>query len=168
MTEEPFDILVIEDNPGDVRLIENGFDESDVPRSLTVVTDGAEALDYLYRRNGYEPAAKPDLVLLDLNVPKLTGNAVLERITDDPDFRSTPILVLSGSQSDDHVLETYQQGRTGTSSNRWTPTSSSRSSKRSGIRWPRPGRSLRGVRRRRSALVILVGRKRVSVWDACT
>lgn len=113
MTEEPFDILVIEDNPGDVRLIENGFDESDVPRSLTVVTDGAEALDYLYRRNGYEPAAKPDLVLLDLNVPKLTGNAVLERITDDPDFRSTPILVLSGSQSDDHVLETYQLGADG-------------------------------------------------------
>ncbi|SDJ95518.1 response regulator [Natronorubrum texcoconense] len=113
MVEEPLHVLVVEDNRGDVRLIENGFEESSVERSLTVVNDGEAALDYLYRRNGYESEAKPDLVLLDLNVPKKTGRDVLEQIGGERDLRSIPLLVLSGSQAENHILETHELGADG-------------------------------------------------------
>ena len=113
MVEEPLNVLVVEDNRGDVRLIENGFDESSVARSLTVVNDGEAALDYLYRRNGYESEGKPDLVLLDLNVPKKTGRDVLAQIGGEPELRSIPFLVLSGSQAETHILETYELGADG-------------------------------------------------------
>ncbi|MXV63021.1 response regulator [Natronorubrum sp. JWXQ-INN-674] len=104
---------MVEDNPGDIRLIKAGFDESSVDGSLTVVTDGEEALDYLYQRNGYRSTGKPDFLFLDLNVPKKTGSDILERIDGDIDLRSIPILVLTGSRADNHVLETYRMGADG-------------------------------------------------------
>lgn len=113
MAVEPLNVLVVEDNPGDVRLIETGFAESGIERSLTVVGDGAEALDYLYQRNGYESEECPDLILVDLNVPKKTGSDILEQINEETALRSVPILVLTGSKADDHVHETYQLGADG-------------------------------------------------------
>ena len=113
MVEEPLEVLVVEDNPGDVRLITAGFEESSVDRSLTVVRDGAAAVDYLLQRNGYGSADRPDLVFLDLNIPKRTGQDVLERVQDDPDLSSVPVLVLTGSRADNHVLETHERGADG-------------------------------------------------------
>ena len=113
MTENPLHVLVVEDNPGDIRLIKTGFEESGVEHSITHVSDGKKALDYLYQRNGCESDGNPDLTLLDLNVPKLTGRDVLDRINGEPDLSSIPVLVLSGSQADNHVRETYQLGADG-------------------------------------------------------
>ncbi|WP_247002706.1 response regulator [Halosolutus gelatinilyticus] len=113
MPDEPLDVLVVEDNRGDVRLIKTGLDESSVERSLTVVSDGEAALDYLYQRNGYESEAYPDLVLLDLNVPKKSGRDVLERMNETEELRSVPVVVLTGSRADNHVQETYQLGADG-------------------------------------------------------
>ena len=113
MAEKPLDVLVVEDNPGDIRLIKTGFEESGIDHSITNVRDGKEALDYLYQRNGSEPSANPDLTLLDLNVPKLTGRDVLDRMNGEPDLTSIPVLVLTGSQADTHVRETYQLGADG-------------------------------------------------------
>lgn len=110
MVEQPVHVLVVEDNPGDARLIEDGFDESTVEQSLSIVSDGETAIDYLFGRNGYDSGKTPDLVLLDLNVPKMTGIDVLEQISDERGLRSIPLVVFSGSQTDDHVLETYQLG----------------------------------------------------------
>ena len=113
MEELPLEVLVIEDNQGDVRLIEAGFADSSVECSVTVVDNGEEALDYLFRRNGYESTGRPDLVLLDLNVPKQDGRAVLGQVQDEPELSSTPFVVLTGSRTDNHVHETYQLGAAG-------------------------------------------------------
>lgn len=113
MVEEPLDVLVVEDNPGDVRLIKTGFAESGVEHSITHVSDGEKAFEYLYQRNGNEFDATPDLTMLDLNVPKVTGRDVLKRMNGDPDLASIPVLVLTGSRADTHVLETYRLGADG-------------------------------------------------------
>ena len=110
MIEEPLEVLVVEDNPGDVRLIESGLEGSGVERSQTVVKNGEAALDRLLRRNENESRERPDLVLLDLNVPKKTGREVLDRIQEEPELRSIPVVVLTGSQADNHVRETYELG----------------------------------------------------------
>lgn len=113
MVTDSLNVLVVEDNPGDIRLIREGFQGSSIEHSLTVVHDGEEALDYLYQRNGHESKTRPNLVILDLNVPKKSGRAVLERINDEPNLRLIPLLVLSGSQTENHILETYQLGADG-------------------------------------------------------
>lgn len=107
--EESLTVLVVEDNPGDVRLIETGFEQSDVKSALTVVNDGREALRYL-GRNESRSAPMLDLVLLDLNLPKITGREVLERSNDRADLASIPMVVLSGSQTEEHVLEARRLG----------------------------------------------------------
>lgn len=107
------EVLLVEDNPGDVHLIREAFEESGIDSSLTVVTDGEAALDYLHQRNGYESETKPDLTLLDLNVPKVNGRNVLEEIKDDPDLRSVPVIVLTSSASRDDIHETYALGANG-------------------------------------------------------
>lgn len=113
---DSLDVLVVEDNPGDVRLIREAFEGSDEASSVVIVTDGEEALDYLYRRREYESATVPDLVLLDLNVPKVNGRDVLERIEGDgevDEVGSVPVVVFSGSRSPDDVRETYELGASG-------------------------------------------------------
>jgi CheY-like chemotaxis protein len=113
MAETPLDVLVVEDNPGDIRIIKMGFEKSGIEHSITHVSDGAEALDYLYQRNGYESGVSPDLTFLDLNVPKVSGRDVLDRMRGDLDLASIPVLVLSGSQAENHVRETHQLGADG-------------------------------------------------------
>lgn len=105
---DPVDILLVEDNPGDVRLTEEAFKEADIPCELHVVTDGEEALDFLYQRNDHESAVRPHLVLLDLNLPKVDGLSVLAEIADEPALRRTPVVVLTSSGADEDVVQAYE------------------------------------------------------------
>lgn len=104
---KPMQILLVEDNQGDVRLTREAFIESQVPSVLHVVTDGAAALDFLGNRGIYSKAARPDLILLDLNLPKLSGREVLTRIKEHRIWRSIPVVVLTTSSSDLDVMECY-------------------------------------------------------------
>lgn len=94
-------------------MIREALGESAVDSSLAISRNGEDALDYLFQRNGNESATRPDIVILDLNVPKVNGRAVLEAITDDPDLQSVPVIVLSGSKAPDDILETYKSGAEG-------------------------------------------------------
>jgi len=106
---EPVDILLVEDNPGDVRLTEEAFREGGINNSLHVVTDGEAALEFLFQRGEYEDAPRPHLVLLDLNLPKKDGHEVLEEIRDDDDLKRLPVIVLTSSESHQDVVESYER-----------------------------------------------------------
>lgn len=101
-------ILLVEDNPGDVRLTQEALKEGTAPHELEVVTDGEEALDFLFRRDGYEDAPRPDLILLDLNLPKLDGREVLERVKNETSLRSIPVVVLTTSEASEDIEQAYQ------------------------------------------------------------
>jgi chemotaxis family two-component system response regulator Rcp1 len=100
-------ILMVEDNPGDVRLTREALKGAKVWNEVQVVEDGVAALDYLYRRPPYEAATRPDLILLDLNLPRLDGREVLSRIKDDPSLMLIPVVVLTTSQAEEDVLRAY-------------------------------------------------------------
>jgi CheY-like chemotaxis protein len=104
---EPAQILLVEDNPGDVRLTQEAFRESQIANSLHVVTDGVEALDFLYQRGDHADVPRPDIVLLDLNLPRKNGDEVLEEIQDD-DISCIPVIVLTSSQAEEDVVRSYQ------------------------------------------------------------
>jgi CheY-like chemotaxis protein len=101
------DVLLVEDDPGDVVLIKEAFEFNKVHNALHVVSDGVEALDFLYRRNGHEGAPRPDLVLLDLNLPRKDGREVLEEVKADTDLRTIPIVVLTTSEAEEDILRSY-------------------------------------------------------------
>jgi CheY-like chemotaxis protein len=105
MTE--VDVLLVEDDPGDVLLIREAFEYNKVHNTLHVASDGVEALDFLYRRNGHEDAPRPDLVLLDLNLPRKDGREVLEEIKADRDLRPIPVVVLTTSEAEEDILRSY-------------------------------------------------------------
>ena len=100
-------VLLVEDDPGDVLMTREAFDEY-LHNRLDVVTDGAAALCYLRREPPYADAPRPDLVLLDLNLPRKDGREVLQEVKDDPDLRHIPVVVLTTSQADEDVLRSYQ------------------------------------------------------------
>ncbi|WP_255171071.1 response regulator [Natrononativus amylolyticus] len=102
------DILLVEDNPGDVRLIEDAFSQGSTNSTLHVVTDGKQALDFLNRQGSYANATRPDLVLLDLNVPRVSGFDVLARIRAEHALSTLPVIVLTGSRSADDVALSYR------------------------------------------------------------
>ncbi|RDI72212.1 response regulator [Halopelagius longus] len=104
---DPAEILLVEDNPGDVRLTQEAFKDGRIQNTLHVVTDGVEALDFLYRRGDYEDAPRPDLVLLDLNLPRKNGDAVLEEIRNDDELRRIPVIVLTSSTAHDDIVQSY-------------------------------------------------------------
>lgn len=106
----PVTILLVEDNPGDVRLTQEGFKYSKLTNTLHVVGDGIEALDFLFQRNDYADAPRPDIVLLDLNLPRKSGHEVLEELRADPKHRAIPVIVLSGSDSQTDVIKSYNLG----------------------------------------------------------
>jgi CheY-like chemotaxis protein len=101
------DVLLVEDDPGDVLLIREAFEYNKVHNTLHVASDGVEALDFLYRRNGHEDAPRPDLVLLDLNLPRKDGREVLEEVKADKDLRTIPIVVLTTSEAEEDILRSY-------------------------------------------------------------
>jgi CheY-like chemotaxis protein len=101
------EILIVEDNPGDVRLMQEALRESDVPTLVRVVGDGEEAIQYLRRRGRYEQAARPDLIFLDLNLPKKGGLEVLAEVKSDRLLGRIPVVVLTTSQAYDDVATAY-------------------------------------------------------------
>jgi CheY-like chemotaxis protein len=103
----PIEVLLVEDDEGDVLMTREALDEGKVFNRLTVVGDGVEAIAYLRREQPYADATRPDLVLLDLNLPKRDGRQVLEEVKADPDLRRIPIVVLTTSEAEEDVLRSY-------------------------------------------------------------
>jgi len=103
----PVEILLIEDNPGDVRLTQENFKESKIRNNLHVVNDGVEAMDFLHRRGKYVGAVRPDLILLDLNLPKKDGREVLKEIKTDDELKCIPVVILTISEAEEDILKTY-------------------------------------------------------------
>ena len=101
------EILMVEDNPGDVRLTQEALKESKVRNKMHVVGDGVEALAFLRREGQYAYAPRPDLILLDLNLPRKNGSEVLTEIKEDPDLRRIPVVILTISQAEEDILKTY-------------------------------------------------------------
>ena len=100
----PANILLVEDNPGDVRLVEETFKDACLANDLHVVTDGDEAIEYVYQRGEYADAPRPDVVLLDWNLPRMGGDEVLAELKAESALRSIPVIVLTGSQAQEDVV----------------------------------------------------------------
>jgi len=101
------EILLVEDNEGDIELTREAFDEAKFRNNLHIAEDGDIALDYLFKRNGYEDAIKPDIILLDLNLPSTDGKEVLEKIKADVSLKRIPVIVLTSSNADKDIVESY-------------------------------------------------------------
>jgi chemotaxis family two-component system response regulator Rcp1 len=101
------EILLIEDSPADILLTREAFEESRILNSLHVAEDGVQAMDFLYKRGAYASAPRPDLILLDLNLPRKNGREVLAEIKADSDLRKIPIVVLTTSSAEEDVLKAY-------------------------------------------------------------
>jgi CheY-like chemotaxis protein len=108
MADTDIQILLVEDNPGDVRLTVEALRGARVANELHVVGDGQAAIDYLRRRGSYSDAPRPDIVLLDLNLPRLDGREVLADIKSDPDLSMIPILVLTTSSAEEDIARSYE------------------------------------------------------------
>ncbi|GIF46748.1 response regulator receiver domain-containing protein [Asanoa ferruginea] len=106
--KSPIEVLLVEDDPGDVLMTQEAFEEHKLRNRLTVVSDGAEALAYLRREGRYADAVAPDLILLDLNLPRRDGREVLEEIKKDQELCQIPVVVLTTSAADEDILRSYQ------------------------------------------------------------
>jgi CheY-like chemotaxis protein len=102
------EVLLVEDDPGDVLMTQEAFEEHKLRNRLTVVSDGVEALAYLRREGKYAEAVTPDLILLDLNLPRRDGRQVLAEIKEDEQLGRIPVVVLTTSQADEDILRSYQ------------------------------------------------------------
>ncbi len=105
----PAHILLVEDNPGDIVLTVAALKDSKIPNEISVVQSGEQALAFLHRQGEHAGAPRPDLVLLDLNLPGVDGREVLAAIKTDPDLRRIPVVVLTGSRSGDDVTRAYHE-----------------------------------------------------------
>lgn len=105
---DPIDVLLVEDDSGDTLMIREAFADNKVRNTLTAVTDGVEAMQLLRREGEYADAPRPDLILLDLNLPRKDGREVLAEIKSDEDLRTIPVVVLTTSQAEEDVLRSYQ------------------------------------------------------------
>jgi len=108
MSRNPVQILLIEDNPADIRLLQEGFREARIHNVLHPVTGGKDALDFLHRRESHSAAPRPDLILLDLNLPGISGLAVLEEIKQDEALKTIPVVVLTSSESQADIRRSYE------------------------------------------------------------
>lgn len=106
-TVTPIQILLVEDNPGDVRLTVEALKDAKVYNKLHVVEDGVLALEFLHQRGAYQDAPRPDLVLLDLNLPRKNGREVLADIKTDDRLKTIPVVILTTSQAEEDVLKAY-------------------------------------------------------------
>lgn len=104
----PIEILLVEDNPGDARLTEEALKEGKVRNNLHIARDGVEAMAFLRREGQYKDAPRPDLVLLDLNLPRKDGREVLAEMKEHPDLRLIPVVVLTTSEAEQDVVRTYE------------------------------------------------------------
>jgi len=103
----PIEVLLVEDNPGDVRLTQEALKEGRIINHLNVVRDGVEATDYLWRRGKFQDAPRPDLILLDLNLPRKNGSEVLQEIKSDPNLRRIPVMILTTSKAEQDLQQAY-------------------------------------------------------------
>ena len=103
----PIEILLVEDNPGDVRLTQEALDEAKVINNLSVVDNGVNALAFLRQEGKYPNAVRPDLILLDLNLPKKDGRAVLADIKEDPSLKRIPVVILTTSRAEEDIVRSY-------------------------------------------------------------
>ena len=103
----PIEILLVEDNPGDVRLTQEALKEGKIINNLHMAKDGVEAISFLRREGEYADAARPDLILLDLNLPKKDGREVLMEIKKDEELRRIPVVVLTTSRAEEDIIRTY-------------------------------------------------------------
>jgi CheY-like chemotaxis protein len=101
------EVLLVEDDPGDVLMTKEAFEDYKLQNTLHVVNDGAEAMDFLRRQGEHTDAPRPDLVLLDLNLPRMDGREVLQAIKSDPELASIPVVVLTTSEAEEDVLRSY-------------------------------------------------------------
>lgn len=105
---KPVDILLVEDNEGDIILTTEALGEGKIHNKISVVKDGWEAVQYLEKKNGYENVTTPDLVLLDINLPKLNGHEVLHHIKSNPELTHIPVVMLTTSSSETDVMKSYK------------------------------------------------------------
>ncbi len=105
---ECLEILLVEDNPADVELTRIAMEEGKLLNSLSVAGDGVEAMDFLHRRGKYANAPRPDIILLDLNLPRKDGREVLREIKESPDLGIIPVIVLTSSPAEEDVLRSYR------------------------------------------------------------
>lgn len=102
------EILLVEDHPGDIRLTFEALKEIDLPNNMSVVNDGTEALAFLKREGKYKKSPRPDIILLDLMLPRMTGHEVLARIKSDKNLKTIPVAVLTSSQNEDDIILAYK------------------------------------------------------------
>jgi CheY-like chemotaxis protein len=102
------EILLVEDDPGDELITREAFEHNKLKNNLNVAHDGEEGLDYLYKRGPFRDAVRPDLILLDLNLPKYDGRQLLEQVKSDPDLARIPVVVLTTSSAEEDILRSYQ------------------------------------------------------------
>jgi two-component system, chemotaxis family, response regulator Rcp1 len=108
MDAAPIEVLLVEDSPGDVRLTREAFKDAKVHINLHVASDGAEAMDFLNRDGKHSDVPRPDLILLDLNLPKKDGREVLDEIKQSPILKCIPVVILTTSASDEDILRSYR------------------------------------------------------------
>jgi CheY-like chemotaxis protein len=104
---QPIEVLLVEDDPGDVLMTKEAFADYKIANRLTVVTNGEDAIAYMRKQGPYAEAPTPDLVLLDLNLPRRDGREVLRDIKEDPQLRRVPVVVLTTSDAEEDVLASY-------------------------------------------------------------
>ncbi len=102
------EILLVEDDPGDELITREAFEHNKLKNNLNVAHDGEEGLDYLYKRGPFRDAVRPDLILLDLNLPKYDGRQLLEQVKSDPGLARIPVVVLTTSSAEEDILRSYQ------------------------------------------------------------
>ena len=104
---QPIEILLVEDNPADARLAEESFKDSKIVNHMHHAWDGEEAMDFLYRRGSFKDAPRPDIVLLDLNLPRKDGREVLAEMKQHPDLRRIPVVILTTSDAEQDIVKSY-------------------------------------------------------------
>ena len=107
MNWQSVEILLVEDNPGDIRLAKEALKEAKIANNLHCVIEGVEALEFLNKEGQYAEAARPDLIILDLNLPKVSGHEVLEVIKERESLRRIPVVVLTSSEAEEDILKSY-------------------------------------------------------------
>jgi two-component system, chemotaxis family, response regulator Rcp1 len=104
----PTEVLLVEDSPGDVRLTQEAFRDANMSIRLHVATDGVEAMAFLKREGSHVHAPRPDLILLDLNLPRMDGREVLAQIKEDPNLKTIPTVILTTSEAEIDIVKSYQ------------------------------------------------------------
>ena len=112
MSDRAYNILLVEDNPDDIELTVIGLEKNNIANKITVIKDGEEALDYIFKRNKYRDREDEYqlLILLDINLPKVSGLEILKKIKEDPDKKAIPVIILTSSNEEKDLVESYRLG----------------------------------------------------------